>query len=82
MARASPSLVRVLIQRAFLSWWGRCIFLCLLFLCLLIDQVKPICDLVLLWQRMELESWPALLDEVQDRYEINAEKVKLGYLSL
>ncbi|ONI15461.1 hypothetical protein PRUPE_3G044200 [Prunus persica] len=46
------------------------------------DQVKPICDLVLLWQRMELESWPALLDEVQDRYEINAEKLWFSLYSV
>lgn len=50
--------------------------LCTMFsLCLLIDQVKSIIDLVYSWRKMELRSWPALLDEVQDQYEINAGKV-------
>ncbi|PWA35185.1 ATPase [Artemisia annua] len=28
-------------------------------------QLDPIIDLVSTWQKMEFESWPALLDEVQ-----------------
>lgn len=53
--------------------------LCTMFsLCLLIDQVKSIIDLVYSWRKMELRSWPALLDEVQDQYEINAGKVNHG----
>ncbi|XP_040370504.1 midasin isoform X3 [Rosa chinensis] len=40
------------------------------------DQVKkPIYDLLYAWRKLELESWPALLDEVQDQYEINAGKL-------
>jgi hypothetical protein len=27
------------------------------------------------WQKMELDSWPTLLDEVMDQYENNAKKV-------
>jgi hypothetical protein len=27
------------------------------------------------WQKMELGSWPTLLDEVMDQYENNAKKV-------
>ena len=43
---------------------------------MLIDQVKnPIYDGVMSWRKLELGSWPALLDEVQDQYEINAGKV-------
>lgn len=53
--------------------------LCTMFsLCLLIDQVKSIHELVYSWRKMELRSWPALLDEVQDQYEINAGKVNHG----
>ncbi|XP_048233780.1 midasin isoform X2 [Ricinus communis] len=39
------------------------------------DQLVPIIALVCSWQKMEFESWPALLDEVQDQYEINAAKL-------
>lgn len=31
--------------------------------------------LVSSWQRLELECWPILLEEVQGKYETNAEKV-------
>ncbi|KAJ0075983.1 hypothetical protein Patl1_33593 [Pistacia atlantica] len=38
------------------------------------DLLEPITSLVCSWQKMEFESWPALLDEVQDQYESNAGK--------
>lgn len=47
---------------------------------ILIDQVKPIRELVFSWQKMEFNSWPALLDEVQDQCEVNAGKVNQSYL--
>ncbi|XP_048323691.2 midasin isoform X2 [Ziziphus jujuba] len=39
------------------------------------DQLEPILALMSSWQKMEFESWPALLDEVQDQYDINAGKL-------
>ncbi|KDO65104.1 hypothetical protein CISIN_1g0000012mg, partial [Citrus sinensis] len=39
------------------------------------DLLEPIIVLVSSWQRMEFESWPVLLDEVQDQYEKNAGKL-------
>ncbi|KAF5200410.1 Midasin [Thalictrum thalictroides] len=39
------------------------------------DQMQPILLLVSTFQKMELESWPALLDEVQEQYEINSGKL-------
>ncbi|XP_076884991.1 midasin-like [Bidens hawaiensis] len=36
------------------------------------DQLDPIITLVSSWQKMEFESWPALLDEVQARFDTNA----------
>uniref|UniRef100_A0A2P2MUR1 Uncharacterized protein MANES_04G142500 n=1 Tax=Rhizophora mucronata TaxID=61149 RepID=A0A2P2MUR1_RHIMU len=39
------------------------------------DQLQPIIPLVCSWQKMEFDSWPALLDEIQDQYEINAAKL-------
>ncbi|KAJ9190362.1 hypothetical protein P3X46_001577 [Hevea brasiliensis] len=39
------------------------------------DQLAPIIALVCSWQKMEFDSWPALLNEVQDQYEINASKL-------
>ncbi|KAJ0755641.1 putative von Willebrand factor, type A, AAA+ ATPase domain, midasin, midasin, AAA lid domain 7 [Helianthus annuus] len=36
------------------------------------DQLDPIVSLVSSWQKMEFESWPALLDEVQARFDTNA----------
>ncbi|KAJ9568543.1 hypothetical protein OSB04_004509 [Centaurea solstitialis] len=36
------------------------------------DQLDPIIALVSSWQKMEFESWPALLDEVQARFDTNA----------
>lgn len=41
----------------------------------LLDDLEPILALVSSWEKMEFESWPALLDEVQEQYEINAGKV-------
>lgn len=37
--------------------------------------MKPIFALVSSWHKLEFESWPALLDEVQSQFEINAAKV-------
>ncbi|KAG8656474.1 hypothetical protein MANES_04G142500v8 [Manihot esculenta] len=39
------------------------------------DQLAPIIALVCSWQKMEFDTWPALLDEVQDQHEINAAKL-------
>ncbi|OVA06149.1 von Willebrand factor [Macleaya cordata] len=39
------------------------------------DQLQPIRTLASSWQKMELESWPALLDGVQEQYESNAGKL-------
>ncbi|KAF8388344.1 hypothetical protein HHK36_027010 [Tetracentron sinense] len=39
------------------------------------DQLEPIFHLVSSWQKMEFDSWPALLDGVQEQYEINAGKL-------
>ncbi|XP_050232290.1 midasin isoform X2 [Mercurialis annua] len=39
------------------------------------DQLEPIIALVRSWQKMEYDSWPALLNEVQDQYELNAAKL-------
>ncbi|XP_043707635.1 midasin [Telopea speciosissima] len=39
------------------------------------DQLEPIFSLMSSWQRMEFDSWPALLDGVQEQYEINAAKL-------
>ncbi|KAK9063930.1 hypothetical protein SSX86_017802 [Deinandra increscens subsp. villosa] len=36
------------------------------------DQLDPIIALVSSWQKMEFESWPALLDDVQARFDTNA----------
>jgi hypothetical protein len=49
---------------------------------MVIDQLEPIRVLVSSWKKMEFGSWPALLDEVQDQYEINAGKVNHGYAYL
>ncbi|KAI8544654.1 hypothetical protein RHMOL_Rhmol08G0312700 [Rhododendron molle] len=35
-------------------------------------ELEPIFHLVSSWQKLEFESWPALLDEVQMQFEINA----------
>ncbi|KAL0354500.1 UNVERIFIED_CONTAM: Midasin [Sesamum radiatum] len=39
------------------------------------DQLQPIFALVSSWHKMEFESWPALLDEVQSQFERNAGKL-------
>ncbi|KAL5697769.1 hypothetical protein ACHQM5_028886 [Ranunculus cassubicifolius] len=39
------------------------------------DLMQPLLDLGLAWLRMEIESWPALLDGVQEQYEINSRKL-------
>ncbi|KAJ6959314.1 midasin isoform X1 [Populus alba x Populus x berolinensis] len=39
------------------------------------DQLEPISALVCSWQKMEFDSWPALLHEVQEQYDINAGKL-------
>ncbi|XP_027334240.1 midasin [Abrus precatorius] len=39
------------------------------------SQFKSVYDLLSSWQKMELGSWPALLDEVMDQYENNAGKL-------
>ncbi|KAL2575217.1 hypothetical protein GLYMA_16G004800v4 [Glycine max] len=36
------------------------------------NQFKSVYDLLSSWQKIELDSWPALLDEVMDQYENNA----------
>ncbi|KAI3766421.1 hypothetical protein L2E82_16478 [Cichorium intybus] len=36
------------------------------------DQLDPIIAIVSSWQKMEFESWPALLDEVQAGFDTNA----------
>ena len=46
---------------------------------MVIDQLEPILDLMSSWKKLEFGSWPALLDEVQDQYEINAAKVSHSY---
>ncbi|KAF5782606.1 hypothetical protein HanXRQr2_Chr11g0497971 [Helianthus annuus] len=40
--------------------------------CFYSDQLDPIVSLVSSWQKMEFESWPTLLDEVQARFDTNA----------
>ncbi|XP_038723701.1 midasin [Tripterygium wilfordii] len=39
------------------------------------DLLEPIITLVCSWQKMEFNSWPALLDEVQDQYASEAGKL-------
>lgn len=39
------------------------------------DYLKPIYAVVSLFQKLEFESWPALLDEVQIEFEINARRL-------
>ncbi|KAI3964519.1 hypothetical protein MKW92_001685 [Papaver armeniacum] len=38
-------------------------------------QLQPIRTVASSWQKMELESWPALLNAVQEQYEMNAGKL-------
>ncbi|KAL2338821.1 hypothetical protein Fmac_013267 [Flemingia macrophylla] len=44
------------------------------------SQFKSVYDLLSSWQKIELDSWPALLDEVKEQYEINAAKISSGIL--
>ncbi|CAL5441883.1 unnamed protein product [Camellia sinensis] len=44
-------------------------------------ELDPIFILVSLWQKLEFESWPALLDDVQIQFEINARKQWYTYLN-
>ncbi|KAL5579519.1 hypothetical protein UlMin_011961 [Ulmus minor] len=39
------------------------------------DQLDSVHVLMVSWQKMEFESWPALLDEVQDQCDMNAGKL-------
>ncbi|KAI3455601.1 hypothetical protein Pfo_012264 [Paulownia fortunei] len=39
------------------------------------DQLEPIFALVSSWHKLEFESWPALLDEVQSQFENNTGKL-------
>lgn len=39
------------------------------------DVLEPIFHLIASWQKLEFESWPALLDEVQVQFENNAAKL-------
>ncbi|KAJ8774196.1 hypothetical protein K2173_009627 [Erythroxylum novogranatense] len=39
------------------------------------ELLEPVIPLVCSWQKMEFDSWPALLDEVHYQYEINAAKL-------
>ncbi|KAJ0981578.1 hypothetical protein J5N97_009833 [Dioscorea zingiberensis] len=39
------------------------------------DQLQPMFALLLSWQKIELESWPALLAEVEQQHDINAGKL-------
>lgn len=41
------------------------------------DQLQPAFALLLSWQKVELEAWPALLAEVEQQHDINAGKVFL-----
>lgn len=36
--------------------------------------------LAISWQKMELEAMPQLLDELQEQYEKNADKVTFGFM--
>lgn len=51
------------------------IILIFFFLECCIDQLESLLALVVSWQKMEFQSWPVLLDEVQHQYDINAGKV-------
>ncbi|XP_052182550.1 midasin isoform X2 [Diospyros lotus] len=39
------------------------------------DELEPIFNIVSSWKKLEFECWPALLDEVQGQFEINAGKL-------
>jgi hypothetical protein len=42
------------------------------------DHLPPIFLLVYSWQRLELDSWPLLLEEVQEKYDMDAVKVSFN----
>jgi len=44
------------------------------------DHLPPIFLLVYSWQRLELDSWPLLLEEVQEKYDMDA--VKVSFITL
>ncbi|XP_058750373.1 midasin-like isoform X2 [Vicia villosa] len=46
------------------------------------NQLRSVYDLMSSWQKIELGSWPALLDEVTDQYENNAKKLWFPLYSL
>lgn len=46
-----------------------------------LDELDPILMLASSWHKLEFESWPALLDELQLQFEMNAAKVTLVFSS-
>lgn len=50
-----------------------------LLIVVLVDQLEPIFALVSSWHKLEFESWPALLDEIQSQFEKNAGKVSFSF---
>ncbi|XP_022152480.1 midasin isoform X2 [Momordica charantia] len=46
------------------------------------EQLEPILELVSSWKNIEFDSWPALLDEVQDQYELNCGKLWFPLFSI
>ena len=44
------------------------------------DHLPPIFLLVYSWQRLELDSWPLLLEEVQEKYDMDA--VNVSFITL
>ena len=44
------------------------------------DYLPPIFLLVYSWQRLELDSWPLLLEEVQEKYDMDA--VNVSFITL
>ncbi|XP_022715201.1 midasin isoform X4 [Durio zibethinus] len=46
------------------------------------DKLEPLISLVCSWQKMEFDSWPVLLDEVQDQYDVNAAKLWFSLFSV
>ncbi|XP_071712181.1 midasin isoform X2 [Rutidosis leptorrhynchoides] len=45
-------------------------------------QLDPLIDLVSSWQKMELDTWPTLLDEVQAQFDTNAGQLWFSLYSL
>lgn len=48
------------------------------YIIVLADQYGTILALVSSWHKLEFESWPALLDEVESQFEKNAGKVSFS----